>query len=1280
MEEAGFDTSMLAKMPYFIAVNYQRLLEAQEPRERVNRIVYLYDLLLRTVTIILVSQYFIHLSQDRVRVNNPYLNELLLEKFPAHSLTLDTWQKIFVEAFNAYQGKPSMFFMPELYGFYWDASTIPHQPRLEVEQAVGRLTQVAVGIQSEKDLPQSEIEWSNLAQETMGLLKTILSALAFLGTYELIRVLDFDATSYRYEVHKGLTVIEKSQALPAHATFKPGYFYLCRETEAVLGLHPLLVFWQDELEPGKRVPPEAGIFDRLIHNEQLQYLLSLSDRTIRYDNERIVREFLLLLRILEEIKRQDPESTKLSWLQLTDMCSEITQRRMATVRGKFRKELYLQREKTRQEFERFLQSDRHCFVLIGKSGVGKSNFLLAAEEELRHSRNDLCVLMYDGAKISVEKTLTGAIGQDVSDYLHRPVQNVWHEIAGVEGMQGRTVLLCVDAINENPQATRLLEQLDELVQRPWPWLKVVFSCRPETWRSIKRGVKLAEALYYRGQDAGSMEVELEPFSYSEQMEDFTRQELAQAYDKYQRGFHLQTTYESLSPAVRETLREPLNLWLMASTYSQQAIPLTVKVSELVDRYIDALVQTQRLEPEDLELLEEQLVPLLFREGHYNNEITGADIESGGKKLRLAIYSEQVQRDGRQINQPFINLVNADILVRLQQGREQKISFKYERFYEYFVGKRIARVSAGQANRVSFFEELIDATSSTPFLWGAVRDALAQEVKERRLDLLVDLCHTDQQRVKEMLVNALVYLGQDDSQVVDTLLKRLMPAQKKAGELRKIRQMMRKEKSAGKADLRTHNMRKIAIEVASTLKLAWVLQAAALDADTTIRAAAVRYSYYLWQCDRAAGFAILDHLAEQATAGLVPNFQAFESVVGLSVIIFCDHYQDAEILSKLQGIWRDMIARLFRLQEDSNRRKGIIRGFIRERIIAFAITLVLHLFRESDYSGYNRFSYEAFEAFFHLGNTGKTLYHNLVSYLDMNGEYAREQMESDYLAVIKVNSLLPNLVAVTGLVVHACAAPRAFLPFLKQLLEAAKSDVAAYPCLSDITNVALNVLYREPALDEVFDFFVHAVEVCHEYYAKHPEASRNRIGDVLKANFLAPYIFIQYRREGTVRTTWLETRIQAALSQNSLPFFERLLTTELQQVGIERQEPRAALMTVEMFFKSSNAEIKQMIQAFLSRLRIYYPDEVEDFLEEQQAPKEFRLQVRTNEPVEQVGDLLGLRSLSFLRESILLGSSELRFELIDLFQKAADCESARAWMDYFIRKVINFIYGGEALPC
>ena len=102
-----------------------------------------------------------------------------------------------------------------------------------------------------------------------------------------------------------------------------------------------------------------------------------------------------------------------------------------------------------------------------------------------------------------------------------------------------------------------------------------------------------------------------------------------------------------------------------------------------------------------------------------------------------------------------------------------------------------------------------------------------------------------------------------------------------------------------------------------------------------------------------------------------------------------------------------------------------------------------------------------------------------------------------------------------------------------------------------------------------------------------------------------------------------------------------------------------------------------MQSFLSRLRVHYPDEVDDFLDER-TPEEFRLCVRINEPNETVGGLIGQKSGRFLRDNIIVGSPVLRSRLIHVLEKAADCEDPQSWTDYALRELVNLVYGGEAL--
>lgn len=1271
MSEAISDTFILANMPYFISIHYQKLLKTQQPQEQVELTIHIYNLILRTLTIILVSQYLV---RDRENVSDPYLDELLLQKFP--HLTLDAWEEILFTALKAYEGKRDLFFIPELYDFYWDASTFPHKRRDEITFAFRRLTQAAVEAQTKRLLPQDEGGWKARADELREHLQKILRNLSFFEQYGLIRVLDMDDLFYSFETHKGLDLPRDRQPRPKFRKLTPGWFYLRTRGDDFLLLHPLLIFWEGDLKSNEIVATDTGIFDRLVY-EQLQYLLAVTGQT-SVDHQRVQEFVTLIYDTIAEAKRKRQRAEKLTWIQLCDICEDITRRRMATVQWKYRKELYLQRDKTRQKLELFLHDpEKRCFVLVGKSGVGKSNFLLALGEEMRRLRRDMCVLMYDGANLDVATSITGIVSQDVSDRLllsGRQVQQIWHEIAKIDGIEERSVVLCVDAVNENPQAKELLRQLDALVQGPWPWLKIIFTSRPETWQTIKRGVKLAEALYYQEQDTKTLGVELEPFSYSERMESFSRQELPEAYGRYRQAFELQTPYDNVSNELREALRDPLNLWLVAKTYRGQTLPRDLKATMLIEHYVNALLQE-----ETLRFLEKHLIPLMVREGHYRNVITTADLDAAGDTLYASVFSEQVLSDGRVANASFRHLTDADILVVQRQGIEQKISFKYERFYEYFVGKRIANLSEAQKDRAAFFLGLIEEIAHTPFLWGAVKNALVQEAKKPGAETILKLCRTAQQRVKEMMVSVLTQLGLDSPAIVEEILKKLMPQEKKATEWRKGRWLL--GKSSQPSDIVSRNAGRIAIEVARNVGIHWVLQRGALHEDQSLRAATMRYTYTLWLRDQAGGFVILEYLATQAVRGILPNMLALESALGLSATIFFEHYQDKSVLVRLQRIWRGIIASLLHDREGKNSLERAIRAFLRERIFSLVSSTAFRLLREAPSN--DIFNLRELEAFFRASEEEKALYQRLVQYIDVHGPYARERMEYDYHQAIKRNNLLFILVTDMGLIAHICHAPLSFLPFVRSLFDEAKSDQVSYAYLGQITNVLENALNRcmlggAPELDEVFDLYVKATETSQEYYASYPALIRNRTAEAPQTFFLGPYTLHHHYKTGIAKTPLLEKRIQDALASKDLFFFKRLIGTELDFIAMLWHRPRLALEVVELFFDSHHPEIDEMIRAFLSRLKIRYPDEVDDFLEAQRVSDDFRLQVQTNEPVETLGELIGQNAWYFLRDEVILKSPELRSLLIQVFDKAPDCKNLRTWLDYFIRQIVNCIYGEEIL--
>jgi hypothetical protein len=523
----------------------------------------------------------------------------------------------------------------------------------------------------------------------------------------------------------------------------------------------------------------------------------------------------------------------------------------------------------------------------------------------------------------------------------------------------------------------------------------------------------------------------------------------------------------------------------------------------------------------------------------------------------------------------------------------------------------------------------------------------------------------------MMVSVLTELGHDHRDEAEGILASLLPSEK-ISKLQSLRQLL--GKATVTTDVRSRNAKKIAIEVASNLNIPQILHTAALQADPTIRTAAVRYTYHLWQREPNAGFEVLEHLAEHAVSSLIPKFAVFESVFGLSLVIFFDHPRDEEILNRLQSIWRTIIAKILDIKESENNWRNLFRTFIRERIFSFIITV---FFKLVDEMPRHNFDYSSLEPFFRLGIAEKMLYRNLIQYIDVEGDYSKAQMENDFLKASRVRNKLIESVTLMGLVAHAFQAPTIFLPFLEKLFAEAQNDPLPTTYLEYITNILWDLLRNNPMMDNVFDFFVHATEECQEYYVKNPQTSTDNFYGA-EAFFLGPYIFVRYKRGESIHTPWLETRINTALLQNNIPFFDFLLKSELPLLGIKLQQPQIALDTLALFFNNRNEEIDQMIESFLAHLRIYYSDEVDNFLEEQQVPEKFRLQVLTNEPPETIGELIEDRTWYFIIDDIILDSPTLRVPMLHILHMAADCKNLREWLDYVLREIINLVYGGVAL--
>lgn len=961
---------------------------------------------------------------------------------------------------------------------------------------------------------------------------------------------------------------------------------------------------------------------------------------------------------------------RLIWEEIHGICTNITENRMATVRHKYHQELYLQRDKTRQAFENFLVSDKRCFVLTGKSGVGKSNFLLALEQEFQHSPHKICILMYDGANLPViEASITEGITQDFNDRLlamgRGKIEEVWSEIAQLSEMKNRLIVLCVDAINENAQAKELLRQLNELVQRPWPWLKVVFSSRPETWQTIKRGVRLAEALYYKDEETKTLGVELEPFTYSEQLKPFSRQELPATYAKYQQAFRLKTRYEDLQSETRELLRDPLSLRLVAETYIDQEVPTRLKTIELITRYIDALLLSERLQETDLQFLEKWLVPLMVDHKDYANTIPLTDI--------ILINDERLGKVDRfganqaSITQALTNLLDTEILVRQSRGREQKIAFKYERFYEYFVGKVFFERLGTQEIWVDKYVGWLTQLPQSPYLWGAIKSCLEQQIRSlpshAGASLCIQLTQVRNQQMEEILVTALTTYGYDESIKVEQIVEQM---------LKKERNWLKAFQADETKTAQCPTWKRAAINIASNLKLSRLIEFALTDPSPSVRAVAIRHAFIFWQQEHEAGFKILRILGEKAIRfGGVPIPHILESALGISMLILFDDFSDTETAGNLRQIWRRIIEQLLwvnsnKLHSRVERGKRQLLGVILRLITGFIVRITSETQSNSPLN-----ALELKQFFNKDTNKRRVIVDKLVDFMDTthtNGD----EFQNTLLDLAEERDIFIAFLALTALQKQAFVNSKDILSVVEALFERAIKVEQPGP-FGIVVTTGIIIREIEYPKEEWDNFHFYTIKTYLDRFRGQWWSNLH----VRRATLLTELCLLESGTFADIPISATAKKyLHQLISDKDYKWIKDIIEWDLRYRGIEAGYLRFAFSVLEMLIDIQDPLITEAITDFLVRTRTYYPNEVDDFMEVNELDEQFIAIVRTRASPETIGDLLGLRALLFWNVRIVgRGKPEFWQKAMWCFRQLPTSRNLEEWFVIVFKVIINEIYDG-----
>jgi hypothetical protein len=1277
------DQLILSEYPYPIAVNYHRLLEAQGWEARTRKCIEVFEYGLRAITLGVLSQYLI---RDVHQVSDVELDRKLYRKLPEASV--GQWVEFFFLALRAYRGQRKRFFMPELYDLYWDTSQDPHQRRKGVRQPFNRLVQIRNDL-AHRLAPESEDEWEVLGREALGHLRTILGWFSFLQHYDLIRIVKQHNDEHEYERYTGQEITTHRQHLHGREEeLREGWFYLSRQDRSVLRLHPLLVFFVDEAQAavGGQKQRDAAVYERLL-KEAVEYVATVVRQVVEERDAELIAQFRELIYYNIEHIKLARKRTVLSWTGLRQAAAELSAAQMGTVREKYQRELYLQRDQIFRAFQEFLASDKGCFVLTGKSGVGKSNFVLSLADEYAE-REDVCLLMYNGARLTVPETMVRTITEDLARYLTlegEAAENLFAELDRQGEMAGKILIVVFDAINENVDGKVLLRQIDQMVgQERYPWLKVMVTSRPQAWRALKRGLRLAEERYYRERGSDEYWVELQEFTVK--LEPFEREELPEVYEKYRQAYGLQTEYEALRPALWSALRDPLVLRLVAEVYRDQAIPERIRTSDIYDQYVRTLLRTERLYEGDIILLERELMPLMITEGHYDNKLTASQIHSAetrdGRPLWELLRSDDMLSNGRQINASYLRLVDAEILTELGSGLDYTIGFKYERFYEFFGGRQLQRIGRAAIDEVKSYEDVISTLTSNLFLWGVLVQALTLELAAGNQTLIVKLIpkSKEDRLLRSAMVAALTNYGEADLDRATTfiwkLLGSLTPMPRTfVGELWRLLRPIKEEPT----DLPIRQI--IAIESSAHLKMTDLLEEVAANPAPKLRALGAQHTFYLWKQDQAAGFQILDGLGRRVTgrSGL-PNLSVAESILMVSGAILGQETLNKQVLARLLVTGRRAVRRVLLLGDVENphsrseRLRQAVGSFLRRQVLSSLLGFVIRLVRT--WKGHT-ISLENLGHVFDLSREQKALVRTLIPFMDPDEEGLTEHLE-DMIQTLDWGDMVAEAVVGHALLSHGAVNFDTTMPMLRKITVSGLSQSPPRFWVVGLSWISLQIALRQdyPSL-ELWDLIEKAAAAIQEDPDRWLALARQErpvpVRSNCRASGLAPLTGAAYVFQSNVETNLLTECLERAMKIRDDEYLRLYVTNEIPMI-FETGQLGAALQALQPIATYESPEVRDEVVAFLVRARRYHPEAVEDYLLQGQFPHEVVARVLAYPPSERLTDLMSWQLTSIMYDLFLLGPKLLRREFQWLNLQMLELARVEDWLTLVIKEMINLLAG------
>jgi len=275
-----------------------------------------------------------------------------------------------------------------------------------------------------------------------------------------------------------------------------------------------------------------------------------------------------------------------TWTNLKDRCKSYNQAIIGQLRYTYSPDLYIPRRKTEETFQDFLKSNKNLLLIVGSSGIGKTNLLCRLAETTEHPSLFFTGESYRHNRFCIREEIKKILGNLEILKSSDPVSGVDNLAQSV----GELFLILIDDLNSFSKRASVWEEMTKLIvdcSVTCPHLRFCVSCRTKIWEALKREenilVPINQMYIPRTEDPltfRSEEIE------GVKLEGFEDAEIDAAIKRYQEVFN---TKGQLGPTAHEMCADPLFLKLIFETYKNTDLPFDILKINVFDLFWDRII-------------------------------------------------------------------------------------------------------------------------------------------------------------------------------------------------------------------------------------------------------------------------------------------------------------------------------------------------------------------------------------------------------------------------------------------------------------------------------------------------------------------------------------------------------------------------------------------------------------------------------------------------------------------------------------------------------------------